>query len=92
MLQGLNWYTDKLKQDRDGDVADEFLQEQTKQDGQSQQHFLHVRSCVSADLSCMLALLSIGLPVQKQKRHLRPPKDPIVFVEAGNVYVIPSRS
>ena len=27
MIQGLNWYTSRLKQDGDGDVADEFLEE-----------------------------------------------------------------
>ncbi|DBA72479.1 hypothetical protein WJX79_001491 [Trebouxia sp. C0005] len=31
-VQGLDWYTAKLKQDRDGDVADEFLLERTDQD------------------------------------------------------------
>ena len=30
--QGLDWYKANLKQDRDGDVADEFLLERTDQD------------------------------------------------------------
>ena len=43
MLQGLNWYTDKLKQDRDGDVADEFLLERSSQSSKSKQTSLQVR-------------------------------------------------
>ncbi len=31
-LQGLDWYKANLKQDKDGDVADEFLLERTDQD------------------------------------------------------------
>ena len=30
MLQGLNWYKQRLKEDRDGDVAEEFLTEITR--------------------------------------------------------------
>jgi len=30
--QGLDWYKANLKQDRDGDVADEFLLERTDQE------------------------------------------------------------
>lgn len=29
VLQGLNWYKANLKQDRDGDIADEFLLERS---------------------------------------------------------------
>lgn len=66
-VQGLTWYTNKLKQDRDGDVADEFLLERETQSSEAKQNSL-----------------------QKQKRHLRSPKDPTVLVEGGNVYVVPS--
>lgn len=40
--QGLDWYTAKLKQDRDGDVADEFLLERTGQGNTNAKGLLHV--------------------------------------------------
>lgn len=47
MSQGLTWYTNKLKQDRDGDVADEFLLEQETQSSEAKQTSLQVGICHS---------------------------------------------
>ena len=37
-LQGLNWYTNGLKEDRDGDVASEFLEEPSTPSAATQQN------------------------------------------------------
>lgn len=36
VAQGLNWYTSRLKEDRDGDIADEFLEEPQAEASRSQ--------------------------------------------------------
>ena len=41
-LQGLNWYKAKLKQDRDGDIADEFLLERSDKSTQKPNEGLQV--------------------------------------------------
>ena len=57
MLQGLNWYTDKLKQDRDGDVADEFLLERSSQSSKSKQTSLQVGLRMSFYLTALHFIL-----------------------------------
>ena len=43
--QGLDWYKAKLKQDRDGDVADEFLLERSDKSTQQPDKGLQVMQC-----------------------------------------------
>lgn len=90
MFQGLNWYTDKLKQDRDGDVADEFLLERSSQSSKPKQNVLQVRFGFMTASGFALLHFANRASVQTQKRHLKSPKDPTVLVEGGNVYVVPN--
>lgn len=43
--QGLDWYKAKLKQDRDGDVADEFLLERSDKSTKGPDKGLQVNQC-----------------------------------------------
>lgn len=72
-VQGLTWYTSKLREDCDGDVADEFFEEQS--------------SVAANRLSARSEGLSAPLQVKVQDLKRALPGD--VIVHEGDVHIIP---
>lgn len=90
ITQGLDWYKAKLKQDRDGDVADEFLLERSDKSTKGPDKGLKVQLCWLLFPHICHSEHGVFCAVQPQKRHLKQPADSNVLVEGGNVYVVPN--
>ncbi|CAL5229576.1 g12932 [Coccomyxa viridis] len=71
-VQGLDWYTKGLKEDRDGDVATEFLEEA------SAPHPAQLRSTVE----------DAHASLQVQQHDLRPVGPGCVIVHEGDVHLV----
>ncbi|CAK0784572.1 hypothetical protein CVIRNUC_007776 [Coccomyxa viridis] len=74
-VQGLDWYTKGLKEDSDGDVASEFLEESSTPSRRVQQ------SSASADTPASLKV---------QSHDLRPAGPGDVIVHGGEVHLVSS--
>ena len=73
-LQGLDWYTNGLKEDRDGDVASEFLEEPSTPSAATQQS--------SAPAQTPASLKVKEMAVYFRKVNARPIKITVVIIRA----------
>lgn len=90
-VQGLDWYVQRLQQDGDGDVADEFLHERGPAQGMSQRApgTSQREPGVSQRGGRQGGRGSGGGQTRGAQAPTRRLSQSVVFVEGGNVHVIP---